>query len=184
MTTLTKFMIIAGADNRPPMLDKTMYDSWKSRMELYIENSENGRMILKLVENGPLIWPTVEENCETKRKKDDLIACLNKAMAFMSVVASSCFPSTNNQLRASSNLRNHTTIQDDRVTVQQVQGRQVQSYAGVGKKGNATSLEANNAGVQAKEKAMVAKAQESGLVLDEEQLGFLADLRISDCHDV
>ncbi|GKB88691.1 hypothetical protein Tco_0960963 [Tanacetum coccineum] len=46
MTTLVELMIIAGVDNRPPMLDKTMYDSWKSRMELYIENGENRRMIL------------------------------------------------------------------------------------------------------------------------------------------
>ncbi|GJT87459.1 hypothetical protein Tco_1069176 [Tanacetum coccineum] len=37
---------------------------------------------------------------------DDLIACLNKAMAFMSAVAASRFPLTNNQLRTSSNLRN------------------------------------------------------------------------------
>ncbi|GJX74588.1 hypothetical protein Tco_0313183 [Tanacetum coccineum] len=51
---------------------------------------------------------------------DDPIACLNKAMAFLIVVASLRFPSTNNQLRTSSNLRNHATIQDDRVTMQQV----------------------------------------------------------------
>nr|GEU37644.1 hypothetical protein [Tanacetum cinerariifolium] len=30
MTTLVEFMIIAGADNRPPMLEKSLYDSWKS----------------------------------------------------------------------------------------------------------------------------------------------------------
>nr|GEZ18365.1 hypothetical protein [Tanacetum cinerariifolium] len=52
---------------------------------------------------------------------DDPIACLNKAMAFLTVVASSKFLSTNNQLRTSSNLRNQATIQDGRVTVQQVQ---------------------------------------------------------------
>ncbi|GJT13176.1 hypothetical protein Tco_0860218 [Tanacetum coccineum] len=46
MTTLAEFMIIVGADNRPPMLEKSMYDSWKSHMELYIENRENERMIL------------------------------------------------------------------------------------------------------------------------------------------
>ncbi|GKE38340.1 hypothetical protein Tco_1461745 [Tanacetum coccineum] len=51
---------------------------------------------------------------------DDPIACLNKAIAFLTVVASSRFPPTNNQLRTSSNLRNQATIQDDRVTVQQV----------------------------------------------------------------
>ncbi|GKA92593.1 hypothetical protein Tco_0814518 [Tanacetum coccineum] len=38
MTTLAEFMIIVGADNRPPMLEKSMYDSWKIRMELYMEN--------------------------------------------------------------------------------------------------------------------------------------------------
>ncbi|GJQ92664.1 hypothetical protein Tco_0003803 [Tanacetum coccineum] len=37
MSTLAEFMIVAGADNRPPMLDKPMYESWKSRMELYIQ---------------------------------------------------------------------------------------------------------------------------------------------------
>ncbi|GJU33771.1 hypothetical protein Tco_1182125 [Tanacetum coccineum] len=44
------------------MLDKDLYDSWKSRMELYMKNRENRRMILESVENGPLIWPTIEEN--------------------------------------------------------------------------------------------------------------------------
>ncbi|GKF10231.1 hypothetical protein Tco_0048157, partial [Tanacetum coccineum] len=70
---------------------------------------------------------------------DDPIACLNKAIAFLTTVASSRFPSTNNQLRTSLNLRNQATIQDDRVTVQQVHGRQGQSYSGTGYKSNATS---------------------------------------------
>ncbi|GJU82458.1 hypothetical protein Tco_1284823 [Tanacetum coccineum] len=55
MTTLAEFMIIAGADNRPPMLEKSLYDSWKSRMELYMENREHDRMILDSVQNGPLV---------------------------------------------------------------------------------------------------------------------------------
>ncbi|GJY60181.1 hypothetical protein Tco_0460838 [Tanacetum coccineum] len=79
---------------------------------------------------------------------DDLIACLNKAMAFLTVVASSRFPLTNNQLRTSSNPRNQATIQDGRVTVQQVQGRQGQSYSGTGYKSNATSSGGNNASGQ------------------------------------
>ncbi|GJT24759.1 hypothetical protein Tco_0881774 [Tanacetum coccineum] len=58
MSTLAEFMIVTGADNRPPMLDKTMYDSWESRMELFIEGKENGRIMLNPVKNGPLIWPT------------------------------------------------------------------------------------------------------------------------------
>ncbi|GJT45277.1 hypothetical protein Tco_0953992 [Tanacetum coccineum] len=55
MTTLAEFMIIAAADNHPPMLEKSMYDSWKSRIELYMENRENGRMILNSVQNSPPI---------------------------------------------------------------------------------------------------------------------------------
>ncbi|GKC10798.1 hypothetical protein Tco_1007580, partial [Tanacetum coccineum] len=70
---------------------------------------------------------------------DDPIAHVNKAMAFLTTVASLRFPSTNNQLRTSSNLRNQDTIQDGRVTVQQVQRRQGQSYSGTGYKSNATS---------------------------------------------
>ncbi|GJS94641.1 hypothetical protein Tco_0801609 [Tanacetum coccineum] len=93
------------------------------------------------------------------------------------------FPSTNNQLRTSSNPRNQATVQDDRVTVQQVQGRQGQVYAGTGYKGNATSSGGNNKAGQArafKEKAMLAEALESGQILDEEQLAFLADPGIPD----
>ncbi|GKC29199.1 hypothetical protein Tco_1036493 [Tanacetum coccineum] len=69
MSTLTKFMIVAGADNRPSMLDKTQYVSWKSRMDLYIQGKDHGRIILNSVENGPLVWPTVEQEDGTLRLK-------------------------------------------------------------------------------------------------------------------
>ncbi|GKE68822.1 hypothetical protein Tco_1526894 [Tanacetum coccineum] len=88
-------------------------------------------------------------------------------MAFLTAVASSRFPLTNNQLRTSSNLRNQATIQDGRVTVQQVQGRQGQSYSSAGYKSNATSSGGNNASGQAR--------VGSWTILDEEQLAFLAD---------
>ncbi|GKA75237.1 hypothetical protein Tco_0781615 [Tanacetum coccineum] len=69
MTTLADKVILSGADNRPPMLEKDMYNSWKSRMELYMMNRQHGRMILESVENGPLIWPTIEENGVTRPRK-------------------------------------------------------------------------------------------------------------------
>ncbi|GJW59622.1 hypothetical protein Tco_0108957 [Tanacetum coccineum] len=79
MTTLAEFMIIAGAENHPPMLEKSMYDSWKSRMELYIENRENGRMILNSVLNGPLVWPTVvQEDGATRKKKHEELSATEK----------------------------------------------------------------------------------------------------------
>ncbi|GJY97753.1 retrovirus-related pol polyprotein from transposon TNT 1-94 [Tanacetum coccineum] len=69
MTTLADKAILSGADNRPPTLENVMYDSWKSRMELYMMNRQHERMILESVENGPLIWPSIEENGVTRPKK-------------------------------------------------------------------------------------------------------------------
>nr|GFA54150.1 hypothetical protein [Tanacetum cinerariifolium] len=69
MSTLAEFLIVSGADNHPPMLDKPMYKSSKSHTELYIQGKDHGRIILNLVENGPLIWPTVEEEDGTVRLK-------------------------------------------------------------------------------------------------------------------
>ncbi|GKB99377.1 hypothetical protein Tco_0985514 [Tanacetum coccineum] len=73
--------LLSGADNRPPMLDKDLYDSWKSRMELYMKNREHERMILESVENGLLIWPTVEENEVTRTKKYAELSAAEKIQA-------------------------------------------------------------------------------------------------------
>nr|GEX24910.1 ribonuclease H-like domain-containing protein [Tanacetum cinerariifolium] len=78
---LVEFMIISGADNRPPMLEKSLYDSWKSRMELDIENWENGRMILNSLQNGSLVWPTIEENGTTMTKKYEEVSVAEKLQA-------------------------------------------------------------------------------------------------------
>ncbi|GJR03948.1 hypothetical protein Tco_0526932 [Tanacetum coccineum] len=222
MTTLVEFMIIADANKRPPMLEKSLYDSWKSqndttRTKKYEELSVAEKLqatcdlqatniilqglppdvyaIVNLHKVAKDIWDRVkllmqgtklslqEKEClvvPVFNQRDDPIAHLNKAMAFLITVASSRFHSTNNQHRTSSNPRNQATIQDDRVTIQQVQGRQRQSYAGNSYKGNATSSGGNNVGGQAKEKAMLAEAQESGQILDEEQLAFHADPGILD----
>nr|GFA49099.1 hypothetical protein [Tanacetum cinerariifolium] len=69
MSSLADKAILSGADNRPPMLENDMYDSWRSRMELYMLNRQHGRIILESVEHGPLLWPTVEEDGVTRLKK-------------------------------------------------------------------------------------------------------------------
>ncbi|GJS33577.1 hypothetical protein Tco_0531959 [Tanacetum coccineum] len=129
-------MIVAGADNCPPKLKKSMYDFWQSRMLVYIKGKEHGRMVHDSFLNDPLDWGTIKANGVTRTKTyeelskkeklqadcDDPIACLNKAMIVMSTVMASRFPSTNNQLRTSSNPRNQATIQDGRVTIQQGKG--------------------------------------------------------------
>ncbi|GJW31055.1 hypothetical protein Tco_0047930 [Tanacetum coccineum] len=79
--TLDEYMILFGADNSPPMLDKGMYDSWKIRMELYMQNREHGRMILESVEHGPLIWPTIEDNRVIRTKKYAELSATEKIQA-------------------------------------------------------------------------------------------------------
>ncbi|GKB12175.1 hypothetical protein Tco_0846098 [Tanacetum coccineum] len=123
MTTLAEFMIISGADNRPPMLEKSMYDSWKSRMELYLENRKKDRMILNsglppdvyaIVNHHKVakeIWDRVKllMQCHVVpvfTQGNDPIACLNKAMAFLSAVA------TSRTYGYALNLRGQGTLQD------------------------------------------------------------------------
>nr|GFD35701.1 hypothetical protein [Tanacetum cinerariifolium] len=38
-------------------------------MELYMLNRQHGRIILESVEQGPLLWPTVEEDGVIRLKK-------------------------------------------------------------------------------------------------------------------
>ncbi|GJX39029.1 hypothetical protein Tco_0252332 [Tanacetum coccineum] len=69
MTTLVDKSLLSGGDNKPPMLEKHLYDSWKSRMELYMLNRPHGRMIFASVEKGPLVWPSITEDGVTKLKE-------------------------------------------------------------------------------------------------------------------
>ncbi|GKA16261.1 putative reverse transcriptase domain-containing protein [Tanacetum coccineum] len=69
MTTLADKSLLSGGDNKPPMLEKHLYDSWKSRMELYMLNRPHGRMILASVEKGPLVWPSITVEGVTRLKE-------------------------------------------------------------------------------------------------------------------
>ncbi|GJT08197.1 hypothetical protein Tco_0842659 [Tanacetum coccineum] len=299
MSTLAEFMILSGGDNRPPMLEKHLYDSWKSRMELYMQNREHERMILESVDHGPLIWPTIQENrlpsdvysfvnhhrvakdlwervqllmqgtsltkqemecklydafdkfahikgeslhylppewskivtdvklvrdlhttkfdqlhayleqhelhanevhimCERNqdllalvidsglavpvfKQRDEHIDAINKMMSFLTTVVTSHFPSTNNQLRNSSNPKQQATTHDGRVTVQPVQGRQ----------NSFTTREGHTARQCLKPKrkrdatwfrdiVLLVEAQGYGKVLNEEELTFLADPKVAE----
>ncbi|GKB25861.1 retrovirus-related pol polyprotein from transposon TNT 1-94, partial [Tanacetum coccineum] len=69
MTTLADKSLLSGGDNKPPMLEKHLYDSWKSIMELYMMNRPHGRIILASVEKGPLAWPTITMDGATRPKE-------------------------------------------------------------------------------------------------------------------
>ncbi|GKC79029.1 hypothetical protein Tco_1129803 [Tanacetum coccineum] len=102
-------------------------------------------------------------------------------MTFISNAFTLRYPQTNNQLRTSSNPKNQATIHDGSVTVQNVQGRQTQSYGGNMAKGEVhiarqcTQAKKAQNSERFKDKMLLAQAQEVGVVMDEEQLAFLAD---------
>nr|GFA26369.1 hypothetical protein [Tanacetum cinerariifolium] len=74
------------------MLEKDMYDSWKSRMELYMLNRQHGRMILESVEQGPLLWPSVEVEGVTRLKKYSELSAAEAIQADCDVKATNIIP--------------------------------------------------------------------------------------------
>ncbi|GKB93722.1 hypothetical protein Tco_0979859 [Tanacetum coccineum] len=64
------------------------------------------------------------------QKGDDLIDAINHMISFLTTVVTSRYPTTNNQLRNSSNPRQQATINNGRVTLQPNQGRQTSLAAG------------------------------------------------------
>nr|GEX11133.1 hypothetical protein [Tanacetum cinerariifolium] len=59
------------------------------------------------------------------KQGDDPIDSINHMMSFISGIVTSRYPTTNNQLRNSSNPRQQATINDGRITLQPVQRRQI-----------------------------------------------------------
>ncbi|GKD81750.1 hypothetical protein Tco_1348589 [Tanacetum coccineum] len=53
MATMAKNVIAAGFENRPPMLEKGMYNSWKTQIILYIRGKDNGDMLIESINKGP-----------------------------------------------------------------------------------------------------------------------------------
>ncbi|GJR98007.1 retrovirus-related pol polyprotein from transposon TNT 1-94 [Tanacetum coccineum] len=147
------------------------------------------------------------------KQGDDPIDAINKMMSFLSTVVTSRFPSTNNQLRNSSNPRQQATIHDGRVTVQPVQGRQSSFAAGTsGTRANISGTRGNNSGQQRvvkcfncqgeghmarqcpkpkrkrdatwfRDKFLLVEAQGSGKVLNKEELAFLVDPGVAEGPD-
>ncbi|GKB95248.1 retrovirus-related pol polyprotein from transposon TNT 1-94 [Tanacetum coccineum] len=137
------------------------------------------------------------------QKGDDPIDAINHMMSFLTAVVTSRYPTTNNQLRNSSNPRQQATINNGRVTLQPIQGRQTSLAAGTSRT-YTPGASGSNSGKQRtvicynckgeghmskqctkpkrkrddswfKDKVLLVQAQASGQILHEEELAFLAD---------
>ncbi|GKA42599.1 hypothetical protein Tco_0735259 [Tanacetum coccineum] len=101
------------------------------------------------------------------KQGDDPIDAINHMMSFLSVVITSRYPTTNNQLRNLSNPRQQATINDGRVTLQPVQGRQISFTMGISRT-YTPGASGSNTG---KQRTVISNGQ----ILHEEELAFLAD---------
>ncbi|GJZ02991.1 hypothetical protein Tco_0520952 [Tanacetum coccineum] len=59
MLTMEENVIVAGDDNRIPMLDTTQYSSWASRMLFYIKGKEHGKLLYESVINELFKYGTI-----------------------------------------------------------------------------------------------------------------------------
>ncbi|GJS71264.1 reverse transcriptase domain-containing protein [Tanacetum coccineum] len=138
--------------------DDLVEEEAMSRMELYMQNREHGRMILELVENGPLIWPTIEENGVTRTKKYVELSVAKKIQDDCDIKATNIILqglpadiySLVNHHRVAKDLWERVHLLDQE-NGSNFKGRQGQSYSGTGFKGNATSYGGNNASGQARD---------------------------------
>ncbi|GKB77601.1 hypothetical protein Tco_0944496 [Tanacetum coccineum] len=129
-------------------------------------------------------------------------------MSFLSAVVTSCYLTTNNQLRNSSNPRQQATTNDGRVTLQPIQERQTAfavgmtrtyipgasgsnsekqrtiicyNYKGEGHMSKqCTKLKRKWDDSWFKDKVLLVQAQANGQILHEEELAFLVDLGIAE----
>nr|GEZ39690.1 retrovirus-related Pol polyprotein from transposon TNT 1-94 [Tanacetum cinerariifolium] len=141
------------------------------------------------------------------QKRDDPIDTINHMMSFLTVVVTSRYPAINNQLSTSSNPRQQATINNGRVTIQPIQGRQnsmsvgssrpfasgsgeasrrqrvivCYNYKGEGHMSKqCTKPKRNRDAEWFKEKVLLVQAQANRQVLQEEELEFLADPGIAE----
>ncbi|GJS88952.1 hypothetical protein Tco_0771588 [Tanacetum coccineum] len=143
------------------------------------------------------------KDLHTTNHGDDLIDAINHVMSFLSAVVTSRYHTTNNQL---TNPRQQATINDERVIVQPVQGRQISYDAGTTRTFTPGASRSNSRKQRIvtcynykreghmskqctkprrkrddswfKDKVLLVQAQASGQILHEEELAFLADLGI------
>ncbi|GKA62478.1 retrovirus-related pol polyprotein from transposon TNT 1-94 [Tanacetum coccineum] len=53
MSNMSEDIQYAGSDTRPPMLDRTDFESWQQRIRLYCLEKDNGENIMKSITEGP-----------------------------------------------------------------------------------------------------------------------------------
>ncbi|GJT37707.1 retrovirus-related pol polyprotein from transposon TNT 1-94, partial [Tanacetum coccineum] len=61
MSSMSEDIQCACSDTRPPMLDRTDFESWQQRIRLYCLGKDNGENIMKSINEGPFHMGTVSD---------------------------------------------------------------------------------------------------------------------------
>nr|GEU91004.1 hypothetical protein [Tanacetum cinerariifolium] len=201
MTTLADKTILSGADNRPPMLEKNTPRKHSELTPAEAIQADCDVKATNIILQGlpPEVYAL---------QGDDPIDAINYMMSFLSDVVTSHYPTTNNQLINSSKPRQQATINDERVTLQPVQGRQVSfststtrtytpgaSRSNFGKQRFVIWYNCKGEGYMSKQctkpkrkrddawfkdKVLPVQTQANGQILHEDELEFLADPEIAE----
>nr|GEU92727.1 hypothetical protein [Tanacetum cinerariifolium] len=171
--SLAENVIVVGADNRPPMLDKTQYNSWASRMLLYIKGKENGKLLVDSVLNVPYKYRTITE------------------------VGTATTPATERESRLYDEFDMFTSVPGEIINLYYLRSnaitREVNRTGGTNTSGQEKVIHCDNYQKEGhmarqctkpkrprtstwfKEKAMLAEDLKPGVILNEERMAFLAD---------
>nr|GEZ92571.1 hypothetical protein [Tanacetum cinerariifolium] len=85
MASLVDKAILSGAENHPPMLEKDMYDSWRSRMEMYMLNRQHEEGVTRLKKYSELsAAEAIQADCDVKATNIILQALPPKIYALVS----------------------------------------------------------------------------------------------------
>ncbi|GJZ64961.1 retrovirus-related pol polyprotein from transposon TNT 1-94 [Tanacetum coccineum] len=152
----------AGSDTRPPMLDRTDYESWSQRIRLYCRGKENGLHILQSIDQGPFELGTTRNTLGTTPEGGVLLGPER--------------PRTYDDLSDNEKKRYDADVRATNIVLQ---GLPKDIYKLINHNIEAKAIWDNPKRPQNsdyfKDKMLLMQAQENGAVLDEEELLFLAD---------
>ncbi|GJR03628.1 hypothetical protein Tco_0526612 [Tanacetum coccineum] len=180
MYTMAENVIAAGSENRPPMLERRTATSPATVRERTLDDLTIEEKILarEIWDKVKLLMEGLELSLQERESKlyneFDRFTFENEENIHSYYLRFAKLINDMNTIGMSMEKRqNHDTIQDGRVTVQNVQGRQTKGYAGNVAKGNATGTRViRNMG-----NTTANQAKEARVALDEEQLSFLGYTR-------
>nr|GEY12105.1 retrovirus-related Pol polyprotein from transposon TNT 1-94 [Tanacetum cinerariifolium] len=153
MANMSEDIQYAGFDTRPPMLDRTDYESWQQLIRLYYLGKDNGENIMKLIVEGNLNYTmTLNTSARTKEKTSTLIMLGTKLQFKTEELLYRMFVVDTLRIIKEDNFKG--IIQEDLLEL----------------------------GMQ-EDKMLLMQAHENGAVLDEEQLLFLTGEQVTNFDD-